>query len=171
MANRPLLELEVHAYLFDRGLSVPMPLGACWERHYLGYRGAFATQEVAGVHLLEYPAKHGSAMDDELHRCGKLIRAMHDLGVTHPDLQVRNILIGEEQCWLIDFDGARRHASVSRIQCARNLLRLRRSFEKNGLTPDAFRALCEGYGVDSFPRWLDRVYCLKGKVSDLASMK
>ncbi len=171
LVNRPLLELEVHAYVFEHGLPVPEPLGACWERRGIGYRGSLATREVAGIHLLEFMRRHGPLDEARLRRCGEAIRAMHELGVEHPDLQVRNILVDDDRCWLIDFDGARKHNVLPPFVRASNLLRLRRSFEKNGLPERDFQALCEGYGTVAFPAWLDCAYRLKGAASDLLARR
>lgn len=166
LRNRAFRELEVHAYLFDRGLSVPAPLGACWERRGIIFKGAIATHEADVVDLPTRLRSAGPGRAAVLSRCGQLIRNMHDLGVFHADLQVRNILASREEVFLIDFDRARRCPSLSRMQRARNLLRLRRSFEKDGLPPADFELLCGGYDLESLPAWLANVYRAKGKLSD-----
>ena len=171
LSNRPRRELEIHTYLFENGFSIPEPLGAMWERNGLIYRGALATHEVAASNLLDhldaYP-QHGRKVLDA---AGKLIREMHDLGVYHADLQVANILVGQKRVYIIDFDKARRFSKVSRLRRARNLLRLRRSMSKHGM-PDAFFAVvCHGYGVEALPGWLDKLYHVKGALSDAMTHK
>ncbi|NIA12562.1 MAG: phosphotransferase [Nitrospiraceae bacterium] len=169
LQNRPLRELGVHAFLQDEGLSVPVVLGAAWQRRGLWYRGAIASDEIASTTLLEYARERGAQAERVMDECGQLIRRMHELGVYHADLQVKNILIGEDRAYLIDFDNASRLPVVSDRLRARNLLRLRRSFEKHDLPGPLFRALCAGYGADAFPRWLDRLYRAKGTFSDYVS--
>ena len=99
-------------------------------------------------------------------RCGALIARMHDAGIWHADLQLRNILITAEGPYLIDFDGAKRMGRVPPLQRARNLLRLRRSLQKNGVSASIYNAVLEGYGGPPPPAWLTAVYALKGVCTD-----
>jgi len=167
--NRPLREFATHVEVHSRGLSVPEPLGVRWQRVGPCFRGAIATREVEGEHLLDYLKAAPDAPDDVLASCGKVIRRMHDLGCWHADLQLRNILVGPAGAYIIDFDHARLVLSVGKVARARNLLRLRRSMDKNYVPLRFFEPICEGYGVDSLPNWLDRVYAAKGKASDAMS--
>jgi 3-deoxy-D-manno-octulosonic acid kinase len=169
LQNRARRELSLMAFLFDKRLPVPAPLGACWERRGLFFRGAIATRELPAVNLLEYLRGHGDSAESILHDCGQLIRRFHDVNVFHADLQVRNVLINEGGLYLIDFDKAELEGDLTKLQRARNLLRFRRSLEKNGFPVTLFRHLCEGYGVDSLPGWIDRIYHAKGRFSDIAS--
>ncbi len=166
LVNRPLRELRLHAHVFHAGLPVPEPLGVCWERRGLFVRGALATHEVKAVNLLGYLARDHGETGEMLRRCGALIRQMHDMGVFHADLQVRNILVGEDRLYLIDFDNAWLAGRLTPLQRARNLFRLRRSFEKNGLPLQFFQPICEGYGVEALPSWIKRIYRAKGKLPD-----
>lgn len=167
--NRPLKELKLHVEVHARGLSVPEPLGAVWERTGLWYRGAIATRELDARHMLHYLKEAHGTCRDIMERAGKLIRQMHDMGVYHADLQLRNILVGEEELYLIDFDNCRICRNLSPFSRARNLLRFRRSMEKNGVSDALFPALVERYGNEVLPKWLDMVYKAKGKMSDAAS--
>jgi 3-deoxy-D-manno-octulosonic acid kinase len=169
--NRPAGELKLLSYLYDKGLPVAEPLGACWERRGPWVRGAIATRELDAIHLLDYLRDAPSDAPTVLSRCGDVIRRMHDLHVFHNDLQVRNILIGGDQAYLIDFDNARLGFSLTRLERGRNLLRLRRSFRKNCLPDEHFGALCEGYGNVSWPGWLGALYDLKGALSDRVSRR
>ena len=163
LQNRPLRELNVHSFVQDEGLSVPVVLGVVWRRRGLWYRGSIASDEVDSTTLLEYARDRGSQAEGVMAQCGELIRRMHELGVYHADLQVKNILVGEDRAYLIDFDNAVRYPAVSDRLRVRNLLRLRRSFEKHGLLAPLFRALCGGYGVDALPGWPDRLYRAGGR--------
>ena len=169
VVNRPLREFLLHVRLFEQGLPMPEPLGVLWERRGLCFRGALATREIDGVTLFEYLASAPDAPGETLGCAGALIREMHDAGVFHADLQVRNILVGRDHLYLIDFDRARLACRVSRLQRARNLLRLRRSLVKNFLPLRFFPPLLKGYGTHALPYWLDRVYAAKGWLSDLVS--
>ncbi|HOZ50066.1 MAG TPA: lipopolysaccharide kinase InaA family protein [Candidatus Hydrogenedentes bacterium] len=164
--NRPLRELLLHSFVYDAGLAVPKPLGAAWRRAGVVVRGAIATHEVDAVDLATYAERHPTEATEAAGRCGALIRQMHDLGVWHADLQVRNILVGTNTEYLIDFDKARVLGGLDALQRARNLFRLRRSIEKNGLSRALFQAICEGYGAEALPEWTGRIYRAKGAVSD-----
>ncbi len=169
--NRPRREWDVHVDLYDEGFPVPEPLGVVWERRGFVYRGAFATRWMDGTDILAATRERPDDAPALLTRVGESIRRMHDLGVYHADLQVRNILIrsGDDEPVFIDFDNARRLPHVSGVARARNLLRLRRSCAKNGIGLDAFAAIQQGYGMTTFPWWLDRAYRVKGTLSDAAA--
>jgi 3-deoxy-D-manno-octulosonic acid kinase len=166
LANRPLREFRIHRYAEINALPVPELLGVCWRRGGLLVRGAIATRELSARTLHAYLAETPADAAAVLTACGALIRRMHDLGIWHADLQIKNILVGDGGPWLIDFDNARLRAHLSPLQRARNLLRLRRSLEKNGHSLHYFAPLCAGYGVEALPEWLDRIYAGKGRFSD-----
>jgi tRNA A-37 threonylcarbamoyl transferase component Bud32 len=74
---------------------------------------------------------------------------MHAAGVAHPDLNLRNLLVGESgEVWVIDFDRARMvEGAVPRDRRDRDLERLARSAAKLGLwlSPADRVALRGGY--------------------------
>lgn len=159
-------ELAIHLDAFNAGLSVPEPLGACWARRGVAYQGFFATKELPGKNLLEYLEEGKPNARESLKKCGQLIREMHEKGIYHADLQVRNIVVVDGTPYLIDFANARRRQQLGHLPRVRNLLRLRRSFEKNGMPAQWFDELVEGYGGMRIPRWLDVLYRVKGAASD-----
>ncbi len=169
LENRPCREFRLHLHAERQGLSVPPLLGVCWERRGLLLRGAIATQEVAAKTLQEYVEADIPHAEDALRACGTLIRRMHDMDIWHADLQVRNILVGEGGPWIIDFDNAVLRPNLTPLLRARNLLRLRRSIEKNGLPVALFAPICKGYGIEALPPWLSRIYERKGRISDAIS--
>jgi 3-deoxy-D-manno-octulosonic acid kinase len=165
--NRPLREWRVHTFLFERGLSVPEPLGVFWTRSGVWFSGSIATREVPGEELHTLAERDFETLRPLIEKTGTLIRQMHDLGVYHADLQVGNVIVDERrgEVYLIDFDKAHMGGVSSRDR-ARNLLRFRRSCMKRGLPDWLFDHVCRGYGIGSFPRWLDWVYRAKGAASD-----
>jgi len=165
LGNRMLAEFRVHLALYQQGFSVPEPLGVVWERRGPLYRGAIATRSLEAITLLDY-LNGGAANPQILAQCGRRIRELHDLGVWHADLQIKNIMTEGAQIWLIDFDNARMGKPLSNLARARNLLRLRRSLEKHGRSLDNFEAILEGYGKLGLPRWLSGLYRIRGMVSD-----
>jgi len=169
LKNRPLAEFRVHEALYDTGVSVPEPLGVMWEKHLFVFRGAIATRRLDTVGLRQWIENHAAEESSVLTIIGSLIRSMHDAGVYHADLHVENILVEGEKAYLIDFDNASPQASLSGVQRARNLLRLRRSFQKWGLPMSAYEGILAGYGSITIPSWLDTAYRLKAKASDLVA--
>jgi len=130
--NRPLREWQVLTSLYAKGFPVPEPLGVCWWRNGVLYGGTIATTQVQATDLATYCVQNPGD-DALLHAVGSQIRRMHDLGIWHADLQVRNILVTPEKAvYIIDFDNARTMEPVPELQRARNLLRLRRSLKSTG---------------------------------------
>jgi len=169
--NRPLAELCIVDYLWRQGFPVPEPLGICWWRRRGLLRGRIASKTLNARNLQEYLLEDSESCSGILRRVGELIRRMHDLGVVHADLQVRNILITEKGPYIIDFDKARRTGHLSSTARAANLFRLRRSFEKNGLDERAYELIREGYGVLSPHLLLSFLYRMKTKISASRSRK
>lgn len=163
--NRPLRELQLHVRLERMGLPVPEALGAVWERRGPMYCGAIVTRELEAVDLRRFLNENPGHAADVLRETGALIRRMHDAGVYHADLQLANILAADRTLHLIDFDKARICGSLSPCQRSRNLLRLRRSFERNGFPAALFDSVREGYGAIRIPRWLDAAYRLRSAFS------
>jgi 3-deoxy-D-manno-octulosonic acid kinase len=160
-----LAEFRVHVALYQQGFPVPEPLGVVWERRALLYRGAIATRSLEARTLLDY-LNSSETKASLLVLCGQRIREMHDLGVWHADLQVKNIMTDGSKIWILDFDNARMGKPLSDRARSRNLLRLRRSLEKHGRSLDNFHSILEGYGKLGLPRWLSGLYRIRGLVSD-----
>lgn len=171
LRNRPLREFRLHERLMELGLPVPKLLGVCWTRRGCLYSGALATEELPGIDLDGWLRTNREDQEKRrliLHACGELIRKMHDTGVIHGDLQVKNIFICGESPVLLDLDGASIRPALLPVRCECNLLRLRRSFEKRGHGRNLFDILMQGYGEIKFRKWLDHFFALKGGLSDLA---
>ncbi len=163
LGNRMRREFEVHLSYYREGGSVPELLGVSWRRMGLLFRGAIATRRISAETLLSFLEHQEPEEVRAMLKCaGEAARHMHDHGVWHADLQLKNILVSDGAVWLIDFDNARRVDELGTMARARNLLRLRRSFEKHGRPLDNFHTFLEGYGSIQIPRWLDWLYRLRG---------
>lgn len=69
-----------------------------------------------------------------LARAGAVVRAMHDAGIDHVDLNVRNLIVDpEDRVRVLDFGASRLGSSVTHATRIRNLARLWRSCVKRGL--------------------------------------
>ncbi|MEM9177387.1 MAG: lipopolysaccharide kinase InaA family protein [Myxococcota bacterium] len=158
---RPLREHALVVALHGEGLPVAQPVFAAAWRVGLSWRCAVAT--------VEQPAAADLAawLDAETTRSIRLqaaravaraLRRLHDAGVTHGDLQLRNLLLepgdrpDRPRCTVVDFDRARRGAALPAAARLREWMRLARSLEKTGrgevLTPRVLAAAlatyCEG---------------------------
>jgi 3-deoxy-D-manno-octulosonic acid kinase len=164
---RPLKEFLVHRRAYALGLAVPRPLGVCWERRGGVLRGCIATQALPGPTLYAAIAGDPAGASDVLRATGQVVRQLHDAGIWHADLQVRNVLLTPEGPHLIDFDQARATAGLDDRARARNLLRFRRSLDKNFGSAGYFGDFLGGYGTVHWPLWLDGAYRFRGRFSDL----
>jgi 3-deoxy-D-manno-octulosonic acid kinase len=143
--GRALAELQVAVRA--EALGAPVPHVLClvlWPVLGPFWSALIGTREERGLqHLLELaqqlePAQARAALAREV---GQAVRRLHDAGVEHRDLQLRNVLAapepsaGPRRIVVIDLDGARYHPRRGvpvRLRAA-NLGRLTRSVIKNGL--------------------------------------
>lgn len=152
-------EWRIVCFLHSRGVAVPEPLG--FGRRVAGRRGGIVVlQAIAGAVTLEDilmgRAAIGVSRRILARRTGRLVRAMHDAGVRHPDLHAANLLVSPEgTLTLIDFHSARIASKPlsfhdrmrdlipfagAFLVCARSIDRLR-----------FFKAYCDGLGsLESF---------------------
>jgi 3-deoxy-D-manno-octulosonic acid kinase len=167
LGNRPLQEFNVHREAESRGVAVPPLLGVMWEQQGVAFRGALATERLMGEDLLSYLRYRDSKDASQvLRRCGGVIRQMHETGLWHADLQVKNLFVSGDMVYVLDLDKAAFRVTLRKRDRMRNLLRLRRSFEKRGLPVESFQRILEGYGDEKIPVWLDAVYRARGIWSD-----
>lgn len=149
--SRPVAEFKILARLHEAELSVPEPLAAMTQRSLLFCSGGLLTRRIAGALPLADLMRHRTEGQSLWRDTGACIRRFHDFGVIHADLNARNILIdSQDRVFLIDFDRARICPGAAAAY-ARNLQRLRRSFEK--LWPKAQQP-----ALDSCWQWLMEGY-------------
>ena len=106
------------------------------------YRGAVYTKELTGTSDLQGYLASATERGDTvslrrrraaLREVGRVVRVAHDAGLYHGDLQLRNLLVRDEErpaVFLIDLDKARWVEPLPRTLRIMNLLRLRRSAAK-----------------------------------------
>ena len=130
---------------------MPAPVGARYVRNGIGYTGDLITERLMDVESLAGWLRSRALPILNWIAIGRCIRAFHDLGVCHADLNAHNMMVGEDGVvHLIDFDrGSLRKPG---LWCDENLVRLRRSLEKiaYGLPPEHFseadwHGLLDGY--------------------------
>ncbi len=147
-ATRAFRELRLLARLEELGLPAARPVAARYARASFGYRADLVTLEIPQARTLA--ARLAEGLGPVLwRRIGATIRAFHDAGVRHADLNAHNVLLdGAGEVHLIDFD--RGTLAAPGGWRAANLERLHRSLNKlgGGAAPEAgWAALLEGYGT------------------------
>lgn len=132
---RPWRELAASEKARARGVRTPRIVAAVIHPHGAFYRADLATEYVPdSVDLFE--ATLGPSRFDAPARvaawraAGALLREAWQAGVTHPDLNLRNVLVTADGAWLIDFDRARVARTVGARARQRMLERLHRSRRK-----------------------------------------
>jgi len=153
-STRPFAEWQMTYSLHRAGLPVPAPIAARYQRRGLSYTGDLITERLATVGSLAECLRTGALSILTWISIGRCIRRFHDLGVCHADLNAHNVLLAEDQVYLVDFDRCQlRGAGLWRDG---NLVRLRRSLEKItwGLPPERFgeadwHGLLDGYRQSS----------------------
>ena len=127
--TRSVQEFETLMYLRRCCLNVPVPIAAYVNRHGWLYRADLLTQRISGAQSLTSLLLVSALPDTIYQAIGEQIARLHAAQVTHPDLNLNNILIdGEQRVWLIDFDKCRKRKGSGWKK--KNLDRLWRSFNK-----------------------------------------
>lgn len=141
-------ELALWVELRERGLPLPPPVAAVASRQRGFWRCHLAALECTrapdGLAWLasgpgpERLARVATAF-------ARSLRALHDAGIVHGDLHLRNLLVEEDgeavRCLFVDLDRARRHPAVSPARRLAELARLSRSLEKLHLADRVDRRL------------------------------
>ena len=170
LCNRPFMEFCIHLIVLDKGIPAPALLGVQWERRGLLFYGALATELLPGVDLHSWLCDNRNETDSiqqTLKACGACIRLMHDKGIWHADLQLKNLIVGDAGIFLLDFDKAQAYQRLSNWKRARNLLRLRRSFSKRGHPAVFWQHTMDGYADITIPWALNTAYRVKACFSDM----
>jgi 3-deoxy-D-manno-octulosonic acid kinase len=124
---RSVAEFRLTREARRRGIPVPVPIAACYERRGMHYRAAILIERLHGVETLAALADSPRAPWVE---AGRLIARMHRAGLDHADLNADNMLFdGSGHGWVIDLDrGVFR--TIGSGWRERNLQRLHRSLLK-----------------------------------------
>lgn len=151
--NRFLHEFHLYRDILKNELPIPEYLGGFWRKERGFYKCGVITRYISDTITLEIFLNDVlTPIEDKYHiliKSGKAIKKMHDLGIFHYDLQIRNILVHKQSksIYLIDFDKAKRMPPLNLFCRSLNLMRLKRSFIKRDITIDFFAHLVKGYGI------------------------
>jgi 3-deoxy-D-manno-octulosonic acid kinase len=129
--SRGFAEFRLLAELFQRGLPVPAPVAARYQRRGAYYTADLITRTIEGAQTLTDLIAAGRFDASLAGRVGALVGAFHAAGVDHADLNAHNILMAGDRLWLIDFDRGEIRVTGTAWRLA-NLARLKRSLLKVG---------------------------------------
>ncbi len=144
-ASRPFRELWLTDQALKRGIPTAEIVAACHKEVLWGlHRGLLVSKEIKnGRDFVTYLEGLGEPVSRErikekrnvIAAVGRLVRRMHDAGIFHGDLNLKNILVqvndnGAVQAYLIDFDKSVIKKRLSERKRRQNLMRLNRSVEK-----------------------------------------
>jgi tRNA A-37 threonylcarbamoyl transferase component Bud32 len=140
--NRPLNEICISEIASQRGVPSAEVIAIAKRRLWgIFYKAKFISKEIDGaVDMVEflkksYPQFIQRHKKPVIFALVKLIRNMHDAGIYHADLHLKNILLkrdsdGEFTAYIIDLDKSVVLNKLDIQQRIKNLLRLDRSLEK-----------------------------------------
>lgn len=115
LGNRALAELRTTVIAGNRGVAVPRVIAAVERPGRFGYSAMLATIWIDGALDLATWLELAAVADRQglAAMAGAAVGKMHEAGVTHPDLNLRNLLIApgadssRPRVVIIDFDRAR----------------------------------------------------------------
>ncbi len=127
--TRPFREWRLLARLSERGLRVPRPAAARYQRCGLVYTGDLITVRIPGAKSLSERIAETPRDERFWAAVGAAVRRFHAAGVYHADLNAYNVQLDEDGVvWILDFDRGRIRPPGPWQQ--HNLNRLHRSLEK-----------------------------------------
>jgi tRNA A-37 threonylcarbamoyl transferase component Bud32 len=131
--GRPLQELRASAAARRAGVSVPEPVAVRATRAFGPWRRfSVVTREVpdASDLLSLAPGLPPSRKRALTLRVADEMRRLHDAGIYHADLTMKNILVSGDDVFIIDLDKAVLSVAPDERRAVRNLARLNRSIVK-----------------------------------------
>lgn len=147
---RSFAEYRLTDALLQRGLPVPRPIAAHYQREGLSYRAAILLDRLPDVRTFSrcIDARGDDAPWEE---AGRLIARFHLAGLDHADLNADNLLFDDSgRGWMIDFDRGRlrkpgdawRRNNLARLLRSLHKLRGARTREQ---TEAGYARLCEAW--------------------------
>ncbi|TRW50152.1 3-deoxy-D-manno-octulosonic acid kinase [Aliidiomarina halalkaliphila] len=150
--SRAMREFQLLQWMADEGLPVPRPCAARYARRGLIYRADLLIEMIPNSRDIFRMMTDQGPLDSALWQSvGATVRAMHDKGVYHSDLNCHNIMLdSDNKVWLIDFDKCERRepGEWQQANCERLLRSLRKELTKNdsfGWKESDWSAFMAGY--------------------------
>lgn len=148
---RAFAEWRLLQNLAQRGLPVPTPIAAWYQRQGLTYRCDLLTRRVADASSLSSALGQGALSAGRWASVGDAIARLHAAGADHADLNAHNILFdGRQAVTVIDFDrgklrapGTWRFGNLQRLH--RSLIKISKSLPPDRFNETAWASLLRGY--------------------------
>jgi 3-deoxy-D-manno-octulosonic acid kinase len=148
---RAFAEWRLLLNLAQRGLPVPTPIAAWYQRQGLTYRCDLLTRRVANATSLSSALGQSALSAGTWASVGDAIARLHAAGADHADLNAHNILFdGRQAVTVIDFDrgklrapGTWRFANLKRLH--RSLVKISKSLPPDRFGETAWASLLRGY--------------------------
>lgn len=130
--DRTIRELKVSAYLGAHGIRTPEILAVRLIKEGLFYSIDVVSKFIPDSRdLLVYLEKDHTDNLELLHKSGTIIRQIHDLGVYHTDLHIKNLLMDNTgNLWVLDLDKAYQSDPLPEFMKQMNLKRFMGSVKK-----------------------------------------
>ena len=110
---------------------MPRPLIAREQVGSIWIKNDIVVEQIPNTKNIAEILEQGELTQGQMRKIGMMLRRFFDAGLMHTDLNIRNILIdNEDQCFLIDFDKCEIRANLSKSDERSMLSRLERSFNK-----------------------------------------
>ena len=152
-SDRAFKEAYILAWGAKHGLKVPEVISAIkMKKEKIGY---LITKKLENskdlAEFLNDRTLSISLRRKSLKKSGKIIKDMHDKGILHKDLNIRNIIVSDKEIYIVDFDKAILKKDLKPIDRVENLRRIDRSFEKyryfgGNVKKSDYFAFLSGYG-------------------------
>ena len=139
---RPLRELSICEAAGKSGIKTSEVI-AIVKNRILGpvYKCRLVSKEITGamdlMELLFNPEENKLVVRKRqiINKTAKAVKEMHDAGIYHADLHLKNILVqsaagGKDNVYIIDLDKSRQYEKINFHQRVKNIMRLDRSVEK-----------------------------------------
>jgi len=160
---RAFAEWRLLDVLTRRGLPVPQPVAARYQRTGLRYRCDLITRRIVNAEPLSAALARGALPEPLWRAVGATVARLHRAGVDHADLNAHNLLVDvagaavkdaavgrEDIVWVIDFDrgrlreqGAWASRNLRRLQ--RSLVKISRDLPSGRFSDEAWEWLMAGY--------------------------
>jgi 3-deoxy-D-manno-octulosonic acid kinase len=150
-AVRSFAEWRLLETLVSRGLPVPRPVAARYQRTGLLYRCDLITQRLTNTRSLSDALQAGALPEEVWRAVAGVVAQLHRNGVDHADLNAHNILLDiSGPVSVIDFDrgrlrppGSWRHRNLERLR--RSLLKVTRDLPSERFSPLQWSWLLAAY--------------------------
>ncbi|TET38197.1 MAG: hypothetical protein E3J72_03785 [Planctomycetota bacterium] len=126
-------ELAVTAKAIAAGVNAPKPLGVVIQKSGPFYKADNLSLEIPDATDMLALAKGNNGLAVlalSVAPIARQVRKLHDAGIFHADLHLKNILFSKDKCYIIDFDAAKDRGTLPAPARRENLFRLLRSVEK-----------------------------------------